>query len=51
MTKEELMNTVGGATNYSGTLINSIIKAVSWIFEFDQTIGSAIRYKRSGLSC
>ncbi len=51
MTKEELNNTIGGAGSLSGTLINSVIKAVSWIFEFGQTIGSAIRYKKSGLSC
>lgn len=51
MTKEELNNIVGGGTTMSGTLINSFIKVFSFIFDFGKTIGSAIRYKKSGYTC
>jgi hypothetical protein len=51
ISNEVLLNTYGGASSLSGTLINSIIKAVSFILDFGRTIGSAIRYKKSGLTC
>ena len=51
LTNEQLLTTIGGGTSISGTLINSVIKAFSLILEFGRTIGSAIKYKKSGLVC
>lgn len=51
ISNDELSNTIGGASSVSGTFINSVIKAFSLIIDFGRTIGSAIRYKVSRLSC
>ena len=51
VSNEELSNIYGGATSVSGTFINSVIKAFSLIIDFGRTIGSAIRYKTSKLTC
>ena len=51
MSKEELNNTIGGGSKLSGTMINSFIKMFSLIIDFGRTVGSAIRYKQSGLTC
>jgi len=51
LTKDDLSKIIGGGTSMSGTLINSIIKAFSLILDFGRTIGSAIRYKKSGYMC
>ena len=51
LSKELLSNTYGGGVSFSGTLINSVIKAFGMILDFGRTIGSAIRYKKSGLTC
>lgn len=51
ISNEELSKTIGGAASLSGTFINSVIKAFSLIIDFGRTIGSAIRYKKSGLTC
>ena len=51
MTQEELYNTIGGGSKLSGTMINSFIKMFSLIIDFGRTVGSAIRYKKSGLTC
>lgn len=51
LSSDEMINTIGGATKFSGTFINSITKALSFVFELGKTIGSAIRYKRSNLTC
>ena len=51
VSKDELSNIYGGGSSLSGTFINSVIKAFSLIIDFGRTIGSAIRYKKSGLTC
>lgn len=51
LNSDEMINTIGGAANWSGTFINSITKALTFIFELGKTIGSAIRYKRSNMYC
>ena len=51
LSKDELINIKGGASGVSGTLINSIVKLVSTMFDIGKTIGSAIRYKKSGYTC
>ncbi len=51
LTKEELSNIYGGGASLSGTFINSVIKAFSMIIDFGRTVGSAIRYKKSNLTC
>ena len=48
---KEQMITIGGASKLSGTFINSITKALSFLFDLGKTIGSAIRYKKSNISC
>ena len=50
--QEELINIVGGGTsNISGTLLNSISKLIETLLDLGKSIGSAIRYKKSGLVC
>ena len=51
LTKEELSYIYGGGASLSGTFINSVIKAFSMIIDFGRTVGSAIRYKKSNLTC
>ena len=51
VSNDELNTIIGGASSISGTFINSVIKAFSLIIDFGRTIGSAIRYKTSGLTC
>lgn len=48
--KEELYNIEGGA-NISGTLINAITKAVNTLYNFGQSVGSAIRRISSKNRC
>ena len=48
---KDLITTIGGASSFSGTFINSITKAISFIFVLGQTFGSAIRYKKSNMTC
>ncbi len=42
---------ISGGFSLSGTLINSLSKAASYIYEFGRTIGSTIRYLKSGRTC
>ncbi len=50
LNSNELINIYGG-WSISGTLLNSISKAVSYIFEFGRTIGSSIRYAKEKKIC
>ena len=45
----ELVNIVGGGI--SGTLINSIVKAASFLLELGRAVGSAIRSAQTGVKC
>lgn len=47
----ELISIVGGATQISGTLLNSISKLIITLLDVGRAIGSAIRYKVSGYTC
>lgn len=47
--KEELVLVIGGGI--SGTLINSVVKAATFILELGRAVGSAIRNARSGVRC
>lgn len=50
--EEELLYITGGASkNISGTLINSISKLIETLLDLGRSIGSAIRYKRSNITC
>lgn len=51
MTKQELLNTVGGKSILTGTLLGNIYKLGSKIFEIGQALGSAIRRSKSGKIC
>lgn len=46
---EELTLIVGGGI--SGTLINSVVKAATFILELGRAVGSAIRNATSGIKC
>ena len=48
---KELIFIVGGATQISGTLLNSISKLITTLLDLGRAIGSAIRYKASGYTC
>lgn len=48
---KELTFIMGGATQISGTLLNSISKLITTLFDLGRSIGSAIRYKTSGYKC
>lgn len=50
MKKQELMETVGGTATLT-SIINSIVKLGSYFVEVGRSIGSAIRYKRTGKKC
>ena len=45
----ELVNIVGGGI--SGTLINSIVKAASFLLELGRAVGSEIRSAQTGMKC
>ena len=47
----ELILITGGGTTISGTLINSISKIIETLLDLGRSIGSAIRYKKSKISC
>lgn len=47
--KEELLLVVGGGI--SGTLINSVVKAATFILDLGRAVGSAIRNATSGIKC
>lgn len=49
ISNNELMLIVGGGI--SGTLINSVVKAATFILELGRAVGSAIRNARSGIKC
>lgn len=46
---EELLLVVGGGI--SGTLINSVVKAATFLLELGRAVGSAIRNAKSGIKC
>ncbi len=46
----EMLNTSGGV-NISGTLLNSIAKLITTIFDLGKAVGSAIRMSQSGTKC
>lgn len=46
----ELYKLIGGAS-FNATLVNAIIRGVSFIFDFGKTIGTAIRRGISGNIC
>lgn len=46
----EMLKIVGGI-NISGTLLNSIAKLLSTLFDVGRAIGSAIRMSKSGRRC
>lgn len=47
--KETLLLVIGGGI--SGTLINSVVKAATFILELGRAVGSAIRNARTGIKC
>ena len=49
--KNELLRIVGGASILNGTLLGSIYRVGSKIFEIGQSLGSAIRRARYGKLC
>lgn len=51
LNNEELITVKGGASNLSGTLINSILRVCSFVFDLGKSVGSGIRYKISGYKC
>ena len=51
LNKEELNNVIGGGTNISGTLLNSISKLIETLLDLGRSIVSAIRYKRRNITC
>lgn len=51
ISNEELNNVIGGASNISGTLINSIVKLIETLLDLGRSIGSAVRYKKSNITC
>ena len=52
MSYQELIKVIGGkSSNVSGTLLNSISKLIETILDLGRSIGSAIRYKKSNLTC
>lgn len=48
---KRLICVVGGATQISGTLLNSISKLITTLLDVGRAIGSAIRYKVSNYTC
>lgn len=48
---KELILVIGGATQISGTLLNSISKLITTLLDLGRAVGSAIRYKVSGYTC
>lgn len=46
---DDLILVVGGGI--SGTLINSFVKAATFILELGRAVGSAIRNARCGIKC
>ena len=51
MTNKELNNIIGGASSISGTLLNSISKLIETLLDLGRSIGSAIRYNKSKITC
>lgn len=51
LNEKELITIVGGSSSISGTLINSICKLVTLIFDIGRSIGSSIKYKKTGRTC
>ncbi|MCX4248352.1 MAG: hypothetical protein OSJ65_01150 [Bacilli bacterium] len=46
---KELEEIIGGGI--SGTLINSVVKAATFILELGRAVGTAIRSARTGIKC
>lgn len=47
----ELVNITGGAISLSSSLLNSISKVVSTLFDLGRNVGSAIRYALGNKTC
>lgn len=50
LSEYELNCLIGGAS-ISGTLLNSVSKLITTLLDLGRTIGSSIRYWKSGKSC
>ena len=50
LTKEEMKKIKGGSTSYV-TALNTVLKAISTLFNIGQAIGSAISRSREGNQC
>ena len=48
---DELKITVGGATKFSGAIVNAITSLVKFVYGLGQTFGSSIRRVVSGKMC
>jgi hypothetical protein len=50
MTKEELVNVVGGAS-ITGSMLSAIIKGINSLLDLGRSLGSAIRRLRNNTIC
>ena len=48
---EELYDVIGGATQTSSSLINSICKLLTTVLDIGRALGSSIRYAIKGRKC
>lgn len=51
MSKEELINTVGGASKLNATMINAISRGITSLYDLGRALGTAIRMTISGKRC
>jgi len=48
---DELKLTIGGASNFSGAIVNAITSLVKFVYGLGQSFGSSIRRMTSGKMC
>lgn len=48
---EELKITIGGASNFSGAIVNAVTSLMKFVYGLGQSFGSAIRRIATGKTC
>lgn len=51
MSKEELSHIYGGSVTFNSTLINSIVRLVTFAYELGRSFGSSLRRKKEKNYC
>lgn len=51
MNREELINTVGGATKVSAAMLNALSRSMSALYDLGRALGTSIKMLVSGKRC